>query len=83
MTCPLQIISMSDEERTTIYQTYMRETVAIIQQTRERNPSPFNDLAPRTNDHEYQTWTTKNHIMAPNYILDQIGFLSPGPKADV
>ena len=45
MTAPLQIISISHYERTITYQTYTRESVAIVQQQRERlASSPFNDL---------------------------------------
>ena len=51
MTSPLQTISLSDQERTTIYRTYTRDSFAVIHQQKERvSPSgagPFNDLAPR------------------------------------
>ena len=54
MTGLLQIISISDRERTIIYQTYTRESIAVIHQQKERvSPStayPFNDLALRKND---------------------------------
>ena len=70
MTVPLQIISISDYERTIIYQTYTRESVAIVQQHRERlASSPFNELAA---NQQWQEWSTKSHIMLPNYVLDHI-----------
>ena len=50
----------------------MRETIVIVQQEREIMPSPFNDLACRPSDQEYRDWTTKSHMMLPNYLLDQI-----------
>ena len=66
----LQIISISDYERTIIYQTYTRESVAIVQQERERlASSPFNDLAA---NQQRQEWSTKSHIMLPNYVRDHI-----------
>ena len=71
MTAPLQINSISDYERTIIYQIYTRESVAIVQQQRERlASSPFNDLAA---NQQWQEWSTKSHIMLPNYVLDHIG----------
>ena len=73
MTAPLQIISISDYERTIIYQTYTRESVAIVQQQRERlASSPFNDLAA---NQQWQEWSTKSHTMLPNYVLDHIDLL--------
>ena len=64
MTSPLQIISVSDRERTIIYQTNTRESIAVIHQQKERvspsTASPFNDLAPRKNDeNQNEEWTTK------------------------
>ena len=54
MTGPLKIISVSDRGNKIIYQTYTRESIAVIHQQKERvSPStanPFNDLAPRKND---------------------------------
>ena len=73
MTPPTQIISISDYERTFIYQTYTRESVAIVQQQRERLASPpFNVLEA---NQQWQEWSTKSHIMLPNYVLDHIGLL--------
>ena len=73
MTAPLQILSISDYERTTIYQTYTRESVAIVQQQRERlASSPFNVLAA---NQQLQEWSTKSHIMLPNYVLDRTDLL--------
>ena len=77
MTSLLQIISVSDRERTIIYQTYTRESIAVIHQQKERvspsTASPFNDLAPRKNDgKQNEEWTTKSHIKLPNYLLDHI-----------
>ena len=85
MTSPLQIISVSDRERTIIYQTYTRESIAVIHQQKERvSPStaiPFNDLAPRKNDeNQNEEWTIKSHIMLPNYLLDHIDLLRQNPK---
>ena len=81
MTSPLQIISTSETERTIIYQTYMRETIVIVMQKQERMSSPFNDLACRPSDQEYRDWTTKNHMMLPNSLLDQITFLRQSRKS--
>ena len=85
MTSPLQIISVSDRERTIIYQTYTRESIAVIHQQKERvspsTASPFNDLAPRKNDeNQNEEWTTKSHIMLPNYLLDHIDLLRQNRK---
>ena len=80
MLSPLKIISTSETEQTIIYQTYMRETVVIVQQQRERMPSPFNDLACRPSDEEYHDWTTKSHMMLPIYLLDQINLLLQSRK---
>ena len=46
MTAPLQIIFISDYERTIIYQTYRRESIAIVQQ-RERESSMLSIQRPR------------------------------------
>ena len=81
MTSPLQIISTSETERTILYQTYMRETVVIVQQGWERMPSPFNDLAHRPSDQEYCDWTTQSHMMLPNYLLNQITLLRQSRKS--
>ena len=81
MTSPLQVISTSETEQKIIYQTYMRETVVIVQQERERMPSPFNDLAHRPSDQEYRNWTTQSHMMLPNYLLDQITLLRQSRKS--
>ena len=73
MTAPLQIIFISDNDCTKIVQTYTRESVAIVQQQRERlASSPFNDLAA---NQQWQEWSTKSHIMLPNYVLDHIDLL--------
>ena len=85
MTIPLQIIAVSDRERTFIYQTYTRESIAVIHQQKERVPpstaSPFNDLAPRKNDgNQNEEWTTKSHIVLPNYLLDHIDLLRQNQK---
>ena len=85
MTSPLQIISVSDRERTIIYQTYTRESIAVIHQQKERvspsTASPFNDLAPRKNDeNQNEEWNTKSHIMLPNYLLDHIDLLRQNRK---
>ena len=76
MTAPLQIISISDYERTIIYQTNTRESVAIVQQQRERlASSPFNDLAA---NQQWQKWSSKSYIMLPNNVLDHIDLLRQG-----
>ena len=73
MTAPLQIISISDYERTIIYQSHTRESVTIVQQQRERlESSPFNDLAA---NQQWQEWSTKSHIMLHNFVLDHIDLL--------
>ena len=59
----------------------MRETVVIVEQERERMPSPFNDLARRPSDQEYRDWTTQSHMMLPNYLLDQITLLCQSGKS--
>ena len=69
MTSPLQIISVSDQERTIIYQTYTRESIAVIHHQKERvslsSASPFNDLAPRKNDeNQNEEWTKKKSYHA-------------------
>ena len=81
MTSPLQVISTSETERTIIYQTYMRETIVIVQQQRERIPSPINHLACRPSDQEYRDRTTQRHLMLPNYLLDQITLLRQSRKS--
>ena len=85
MTSPLQIISVSDRERAIIYQTYTRESIAVIHQQKEgvspSTASPFNDLAPQKNDeNQNEEWTTKSHIMIPNYLLDHIDLLRQNRK---
>ena len=79
MTNPLQT-SVSDRERTIIYQTYASELIAVIHQQKERvspsTSSPFNDLAPGKNEE----WTTKSHIMLLNYLLDHINLLRQNRK---
>ena len=80
MASPLQILSMSDRDRTIIYPTNTRESIAVIHQQKERvspsRASPFNDLAPRKNGRiKNENRTTKNHILLPNYLLDRIGLL--------
>ena len=52
----------------------------VLQQELERMPSPFNDLACRPSDQEYRDWTIKNHMMLPNYSLDQITLLRQSRK---
>ena len=83
MTFPLQIVSTSDEERATIYEMFMREIVAIVQQTRERNYHPSMTRLCEQMIMSNKRGPQKNHILVRNYILDQIGFISPGSKADV
>ena len=85
MTSPLQIISVSDRERTIIYQTCTRKSIAVIHQPKERvslsTASPFNDLAPRKNDeNQNEERTTKSHIMLSNYVLDHIDLLRQNRK---
>ena len=85
MTSPLQIITVSDRERTIIYQTYTRESIAVIHQQKERvspsTASPFNELSPRKNDgNQNEEWTTKSHIMLSNYLLDHIDLLRQNRK---
>ena len=73
MTAPIQILSISEYERAIIYRTYPRESVVIVQQQREKIPSsPFSVLAANQQWHE---WSTKSHIMLPNYVLDHIDLL--------
>ena len=45
---------------------------------RHRKTSPFNDLDPGSR--ELDEWVTKNHMMLPNYLLDQIGILIQNRK---
>ena len=45
---------------------------------RHRKTSPFNDLDPGSR--EFDEWVTKNHMMLPNYLLDQIGILIQNRK---
>ena len=85
MTNPLQIISVSDRERILIYQTFTRESIAVIHQQKERvypsTASPFNDLATRKNDgNQNAEWTTKSHILLSNYLLDHIDILRKNRK---
>ena len=78
MTAPLQIISISNYQRTIIYQTYTRESVVIEQQQRERlASSPFNVLAA---NQQWQEWSTKSRIMLPNYVLNHIELLGQERK---
>ena len=85
MTIPLPIISVSDRERTIIYQTCTRELITVIHQQKERvspsTTSPFNDLASRKNDgNQNAKWTTKSHILLPNYPLDHIDLIRQNRK---
>ena len=85
MTCPLQRISMSDREKISIYQTYMRKSIAVIHQQKERvfppRASPFKDFAPRKNDgNQSEDWTRKSHILLPNYLLDHINLIRQNRK---
>ena len=76
MATPLQIISINSLERAILYQTYTRDSIVVVQQERKmrhRKASPFNDLDPGSR--EFDEWVTKNHMMLPNYLLDQIGIL--------
>ena len=73
MTSPLQIILVSDRERTNIHQTYTIEWIAVIHQQKEifspSIASLFIDLAHRKNDsNQNAEWTIKSHILLPNYI---------------
>ena len=84
-TSPLQITFVSDRESAFFYQTYTRESIALIHQQKERvSPSaasPFNDLAHRKNDgNQNAEWTTKNHILLTNYLLDHIDLLRQNGK---
>ena len=45
---------------------------------RHRKASPLNDLDPGSR--EFDEWVTKNHMMLPNYLLDQIGILMQSRK---
>ena len=45
---------------------------------RHRKASPLNDLDPGSR--EFDEWVTKNHMMLPNYLLDQIGILIQSRK---
>ena len=76
----MQVISTSETERTITYQTYMRETIAIAHQERERIPSRFNYLACRLSDQEHRNWTTKSHMIL-NYLFGQITFLRQSTKS--
>ena len=76
MATPLQIISINSLERAIVYQNYTRESIVVVQQERKmrhRKASPSNDLDPESR--EFDEWVTKNHMMLPNYLLDQIGIL--------
>ena len=81
MATPLQIISINSLERAILYQTYTRDSIVVVQQerkTRHRKTSPFNDVDPGSR--EFDEWVTKNHMMLPNYLLDQIGTLIQNRK---
>ena len=45
---------------------------------RHRKASPLNDLDPGSR--EFDEMVTKNHMMLPNYLLDQIGILTQSRK---
>ena len=81
MATPLQIISINSIERAILYQTYTRDSIVVVQQERKmrhRNASPLNDLDPGSR--EFDEWVTKNHMMLPHYLLDQIGILIQSRK---
>ena len=81
MATPLQIISINSLERAILYQIYTRDSIVVVQQERKmrhRKTSPFNDLDPGSR--EFDEWVTKNHMMLPNYLLDQIGILIQNRK---
>ena len=81
MATPLQIISINSLERAILYQTYTRDSIVVVQQERKishRKASPFNDLGP--GGREFDEWVTENHMMLPNFLLDQIGILIQSRK---
>ena len=81
MATPLQIISINSLERAILYQTYTRDSIAVVQQERKmrhRKASPLNDLDPGSR--EFDEWATKNHLMLPNYLLDPNGILIQSRK---
>ena len=81
MSTPLQIISINSLETAILYQTYTRDSIVVVQQERKmrlRKASPLNDLDPGSR--EFDEWVTKNHMMLPNYLLDQIGILIQSRK---
>ena len=45
---------------------------------RSRKSSPSNDLDPASR--EFDKWVTKNHMITPNYLVDQIGILIQSRK---
>ena len=72
MTAPLQIIFISDYERTIIYQIGENQ-LPLCSRERERLAcSPFNVLAA---NQQWQEWSTNSQIMLPNYVLDHIDLL--------
>ena len=76
---------MSDRERTIIYQTFTRESIAVIHQQKERfspsTASPFNDLAHRKNNgNQNAERTTKSHLLLPSYLLDHIDLFRQNRK---
>ena len=81
MATPLQIISIISLERAILYQTYTRDSIVVVQQERKmrhRKASPLNDLDPGSR--EFDEWVTKNHMMLPNYLIDQISILIQSRK---
>ena len=53
----------------------------MVQQERKlrhRKTSLLNDLDPGSR--EFDEWVTKNHLMLPNYLLDQIAILTQCKK---
>ena len=81
MATPLQIISINSLERTISYQTFTRDSIVVVQQERKishRKASPFNDLDPGSR--EFDELVTKNHLLLPNYLLDQNGILIQSRK---
>ena len=82
MATPLHIISINSLERAILYQTtYTRDSIVVVQQERKishRKATSFNDLDPGSR--EFDEWVTKNHMMLPNYLLDQIGILIQSRK---
>ena len=81
MATPLQTISINSLERAILYQIYTRDSIVVVQQERKmrhRKASPLNDLEPGSR--EFDEWVTRNHMMLPNYLLDQIGILIQSRK---